>query len=800
MSPQSSAGHPRGGATRHAVFFPLLLCIRGEPSPSFKAWEKMDEGCWSWLDSFWAAKRAAAWKEAQQQPIRCKDTVLRAKWQSYRKVRVVDTSVPQVWVANVSGCPRGGRIWGNACAPMPQRFVRRCPSCHLDVPVGHLDETVVFADDGRSRLFLPRLPLRRIAKARRPSIYLLVLDAVSRQAMKSLMPRTSALFLGNKTAWNLPEGWRSAWFSSFHTLQSGGTIENFFNVPYGGILKEGNDTHRRIRCLNPFIGPEIVRNWTHTDRHLSALAHAGNARFAFSASIYIPLIHDALAADDVVPSFFEIASLVASFRGERLELERSDFTCFAGATLMEHGLAWNAARLEGGDRKLVYSHFRAFKHPLPLKHMHKLANLDIPLRRHLHKVMRRNDVAIFLLSDHGRLELMCDQRNPFLGLLVPRNWAPLLAQSDKLVSSWDVYATIRQLLAVNGSMPLPGDDLAGMVELADAGLCVQPSPQRDWSLPIPCMRPASMKPISLLAPSLIPWDRTCAQAGIFEDHCSLYGTLWWTHLCVDGGERLSQATRDLMLHFSADVTQVVWCDIGAKLAARATKHANAVLAAAGAHACWPLRVDAVELVTHEMFSTMLSKKHVVRFRLRESPARVFDATFFYTERGAVEDPDQYALLAVSQVTRYRDYEWCAPLGESTPFCRCEMRTTSEENITIGSTEKVEGGDRQARSGDMVVGAAHGAQIAACRQECKHKNLIGVHVATGGECWCGEFRFECADEVSCRKGMPFGLENAKHALGSDRGSAKRMCVCAFDPFAWQADAVPSRRAPNLNCST
>eukprot|EP00927_Polykrikos_kofoidii_P033654 TRINITY_DN2847_c0_g1_i5.p1 TRINITY_DN2847_c0_g1~~TRINITY_DN2847_c0_g1_i5.p1 ORF type:complete len:793 (-),score=66.67 TRINITY_DN2847_c0_g1_i5:273-2651(-) len=792
MSPQSSAGHPRGGATRHAVFFPLLLCIRGEPSPSFKAWEKMDEGCWSWLDSFWAAKRAAAWKEAQQQPIRCKDTVLRAKWQSYRKVRVVDTSVPQVWVANVSGCPRGGRIWGNACAPMPQRFVRRCPSCHLDVPVGHLDETVVFADDGRSRLFLPRLPLRRIAKARRPSIYLLVLDAVSRQAMKSLMPRTSALFLGNKTAWNLPEGWRSAWFSSFHTLQSGGTIENFFNVPYGGILKEGNDTHRRIRCLNPFIGPEIVRNWTHTDRHLSALAHAGNARFAFSASIYIPLIHDALAADDVVPSFFEIASLVASFRGERLELERSDFTCFAGATLMEHGLAWNAARLEGGDRKLVYSHFRAFKHPLPLKHMHKLANLDIPLRRHLHKVMRRNDVAIFLLSDHGRLELMCDQRNPFLGLLVPRNWAPLLAQSDKLVSSWDVYATIRQLLAVNGSMPLPGDDLAGMVELADAGLCVQPSPQRDWSLPIPCMRPASMKPISLLAPSLIPWDRTCAQAGIFEDHCSLYGTLWWTHLCVDGGERLSQATRDLMLHFSPDVSQVVWCNAGVKLAARAVQQANDELAAAGAHACWPLRIDVVEMLTHE---TVL-RKHIVRFRLRETPPRVFDAAFYGDSDGW--DSERLVLLSVSQVTRFRDYEWCAPFGASRHLCRCELRTASEEIAPTEPSRKELGREREVRLAELEADGAHGAQIAACRQACRRQGLIGVQPASGGGCWCGNNRYECSDEVSCRKGMPFGLENAK--LASEHGSAKTICLCAYDPFAWQANAVPSDYCAKLNCST
>eukprot|EP00927_Polykrikos_kofoidii_P033656 TRINITY_DN2847_c0_g2_i1.p1 TRINITY_DN2847_c0_g2~~TRINITY_DN2847_c0_g2_i1.p1 ORF type:complete len:856 (-),score=66.05 TRINITY_DN2847_c0_g2_i1:359-2734(-) len=791
MAPRTSAHHRRGVSIKDGLLFPFILCAGDKSSMSLKSWQDMDMDCWLQLEGFWAAKMMEASNEARQKPTRCEDTRLLTRWVGRRQLRVVDESLPHVWMANVSECPRG-RGWEGACAPVPQRVVRLCPSCHLDMTVGHQDDTVVFADDGRSALFSRGPSHRGGARSRRPNIYLLVLDSVSRQAMTTLMPHTSALFSG-KT--KLPWGWRSAWFSKYHALQHGTTVENLFSLLYGGLLKGSNDTNRGVVC-KPDQGSEIVRDWTHTDRHLSARAHVEGAKFDFSMTMNVPEIHDALAADDLAPSFFDFASLVADFRGEHLEVEGSDFTCFAGVTLAEHVLEWNAARLRFGGRMLVYSHLRGIHCPLPARDFKVLAKLDKPLHMHLDQLMRLKDVAIFLLSDHGRWDLTCDQRNPFLGLLVPSRWAPQLASSGGLTSAWDVYATVRQLLSIGGDLSLPEDDLAGMSELVGARVCVQPSPQRDLQAGLSCMPPASMKPISLLDPSLIPSNRTCAEAGISEDHCALYGTLWWTHLCVDGGERLSQATRDMMLHFSPDLTQVLWCGFGWKLAAKATKHANAVLAAAGAHACWPLRVDAVELVTHEM----LSKKHVVRFRLQESPPRVFDATFFYTEGGAITDADHYALLAVSQVTRYRDYEWCAQSGESTKFCRCETRTTLEEIITVGSSGKAKGGDRQVRSGDMVVGAAHGAQIAACRQECRHQNLMGVRPAMGGECWCGEFRFECADEVSCRKGMPFGLENARHALGRDHGFAKRMCLCAFDPFSWQADAVPSRRAPDLNCST
>ena len=462
----------------------------------------------------------------------------------------------------------------------------------------------------------------------RASIYVLVLDSVSRLTLKNFAPRFSRLLQDIAFATGTMNSSTSTWssgsssasvplsapvafeFHRFHTPVFGGTIPNLFPVFYGGsrpdcVFHQGNKTEAPVRCTEGLAGAadggdhftssslghvlkeegaqqqEQVGGHPRSSssggfaqsrrshRRLFALARSLGFRVAFSATHSFFPVHDR----DLDSRLPEIGALFDNPQDRSLE------HCVGSDPLVARVWKWNEAFLSplSVQPRFLVSHVatvRELGRPA-------MRNLDRGLTAHVKRMLwltsssndhgrsrhrpeddsvishdrwtrmrrGRRPLRILIMGDHGVADVetkgagasahtsghseTCDQQRPFLAAIVPRGPASLSREGlevqrgeqnlfqnpsavrtmqNRLVSAWDVYATLKEwILGAESGDHFRADLRPDVRELTA-------SPSVLWRGSVSSgikFRVEEMRITGLFATSL----RTCREAGVWEPHC-----------------------------------------------------------------------------------------------------------------------------------------------------------------------------------------------------------------------------------------------------------------------------------------
>lgn len=168
----------------------------------------------------------------------------------------------------------------------------------------------------------------------------------------------------------------------------------------------------------------------------------------------------------------------------------------------------------------LYSHFQA-------GHLNRrsLQHLDLALRDHFVMILtRRPDLIVVLMSDHGDVSRACDQKSPVLHFLVPSALlrarpdmaAALYSNQERIVSGWDLFATLKHLAEFQSRDSL---DVAGFQALLKQGIGeIIASPVKHFQEVTRIDLQGGFEPKSLF--QLLPLQRGCVAAGIKAHLCA----------------------------------------------------------------------------------------------------------------------------------------------------------------------------------------------------------------------------------------------------------------------------------------
>eukprot|EP00929_Paragymnodinium_shiwhaense_P068536 TRINITY_DN34486_c0_g2_i1.p1 TRINITY_DN34486_c0_g2~~TRINITY_DN34486_c0_g2_i1.p1 ORF type:complete len:375 (-),score=66.23 TRINITY_DN34486_c0_g2_i1:324-1448(-) len=353
--------------------------------------------------------------------------------------------------------------------------------------------------------------------------------------------------------------------------------------------------------------------------------------------------------------------------------ETLDTVCIGGVPYHQMVFSWveSLLKLHSSDTPLfLYAHLQAAHGTV--KH---LPGMDAALRDHLVRVLRSHpDLIVLLASDHGMVSVPCDQKMPLLHMLVPRSLTArypsislaLQRNVRELVTTWDLFWTLLQLAA--GGLGESDGELQRLDQLRHQGVDeVLLAPAKPFQETSSIKLSSAVSPQSLF--TRLPTARRCPQAGIAVQHCSV----------------IRATPRRVRCDGSALATQPVINDAGAaEEVAAVSEAAKSIcevvkLAMMRAVMAWfaetLTRLDpegrCARLTLGQLMhvdSDGRGSRYSLRFEAQEGrPQRgvfdiVFEALLWHSVR----------IVSVSQVTRYKKYEGCAPPGVPPEVCICSQ--------------------------------------------------------------------------------------------------------------------------------
>eukprot|EP00929_Paragymnodinium_shiwhaense_P107944 TRINITY_DN74298_c0_g1_i1.p1 TRINITY_DN74298_c0_g1~~TRINITY_DN74298_c0_g1_i1.p1 ORF type:complete len:799 (-),score=95.94 TRINITY_DN74298_c0_g1_i1:519-2915(-) len=526
--------------------------------------------------------------------------------------------------------------------------------------------------------------LGRVADPR-PSFYFLVLDSLTRSKVKGDMPLMKGIF-ESQFATHEPMT-----FDAFHSIAPH-TYSAVFPFLYGGM--DANSACSVARTYNmPNLAPYIegcVDPKRRLYRELRKAGYRTGVSTAFAASANIPV------------SFFRTTDLdfytpfppCDHFRKRAAQC--GELRCFANGRFADHIFNYNKKALEAGGELgppvALWSHLQG-------AHVHlsgnQLRNLDSYVSRHLLELLadaergpehaRLGNTVIVVLGDHGDETVPCANSRPFLGILAPRSLGDRLdimkQNVRRLVSMWDLRATVRHLAGVSRSTE-DGDhfDVAGLKgymrgRSGEEEIRIHPfRNDNSWRPMIPT---AKFSPRSLA--SVIRADRGCAQAGIAAIHCSLGvdPRKRFALACVPRENITKLTLQTLGLEGLKSVDDLPGAQDGSSIDVEyacsfGRAQANIILASANAHLdarapgeCKRLHLGNVEMIYVDTYL------HVFFSTVEGLPPRLFRLTM---GRVPADRPDGTTTLqefkVTEQQTRWSKYADCMPAGVDPEWCVC----------------------------------------------------------------------------------------------------------------------------------
>lgn len=296
----------------------------------------------------------------------------------------------------------------------------------------------------RTRRNFTAHPLRQ-GPARGPSIYFIILDSTSRDVVQKFAPDLRALFncehrnhIGHV-------------FRKYHTLGPAGTLHNLGPVLNGGVPR---NQCNRTRQTTGFDRHEHLRKCIKPHRRIFRRAKdKGFVSLISSCRMPLPTMVLPEDVDHYTPGGLCTNRGLEEAIRIRTHLLHScrEAYCMGGMTYTETLLRANEAfqKVYEDRQTLIMTHLEA-SHATVLD----LAQNQGVLTTHLKRVLDKRSFAssvVVVMGDHGKPTDLCDHMSPFLGAFVPKSFGPevqgvVAENAHKILSPWDMYATLRDLI------------------------------------------------------------------------------------------------------------------------------------------------------------------------------------------------------------------------------------------------------------------------------------------------------------------------------------------------------------------
>lgn len=314
-----------------------------------------------------------------------------------------------------------------------------------------------------------------------PSVYILVLDSVSRASAAAFLPQVMSLIESSgKYQDSLGHRWVN--FRKFHTVQHGGTAENMAGLYYGGLILPSSHSSAGPCNLDSqatgisawdvwyFDWAKATRHFTNTSRHMFTQFREAGFKTGWSGATRVDSTRLRLHPDidHTLPGFCN--TFFASADALNVSEPLVDGSCIGGLSMGSHILEYNERFLRmrrgGPQPHFLYSHLvgghRGLHGSKLEDHAIALSKMDGALYAHLLAVLALDPPPIVVfMSDHGMMYPECDNKRPFLYIAVPNNigcnsgpipkpnWHQLMERyTNTTVTAWDLYSTLRHLLAL----------------------------------------------------------------------------------------------------------------------------------------------------------------------------------------------------------------------------------------------------------------------------------------------------------------------------------------------------------------
>lgn len=336
----------------------------------------------------------------------------------------------------------------------------------------------------------PVWPAMLNQRARRPDVYVIILDSVSRRTLRRFAPSIHAIFQRD-------QAYHHAFsFPNFHTICGGGTLGTVYPMLHGGI-----GVHSTPAWCSEGLSdkPAWTQNYStlaecyDPKRRILKLARDAGFVAALSTNLLLQLYNDEHDPHHATcPALCNLTCLQDPPCIKRFDYANdiarcSDHICFGRDRYAKKIFNFNEevfAQYSDHSKFLLSMLHGAHNDPQDLSILER--DLWVHFQSMVFaKMSDFRDSVVVLMGDHGRKTVACDYTDPFLGVLVPRSWSASAAgraaleaiQSNAefsaagmLVTPWDLYASLRHLIAWGGGGAYDGeDDHFGLREVSQYG-------------------------------------------------------------------------------------------------------------------------------------------------------------------------------------------------------------------------------------------------------------------------------------------------------------------------------------------
>lgn len=522
-------------------------------------------------------------------------------------------------------------------------------------------------------IYEPQRPFRPFLPGieSRPNIYILTLDSTSRMSLQRHAPLTF------KTL----QRFGYTWFHRFNTLSPGGTRSTLFPLMHGGIPVNNSDpfcgSSRQDSFARNLHWEEIALRCTPEHRRLM---HRLKHQFGYRTGLAeMMMARQYLVLDEIDNRLPWFPLYNYKYHGKKAEDEpvNPDLNCVGNQlgylSVLDFVEQFFLSARPNEPPGFLYAHLSG-SHDSPKG----LRFIDGRLAEHILLMARQPNTAVIVMADHGRPDHTCDYQRPMLAIRISpslqRDLAVLKRNTDKLVTPWDIYTTVRDLASAGtegfGADEISGDELISM-----------PFARHDVPYVI---RKAHFTPSSLLRP--VP-ERSCEEAGILKGHCAVQKISYDAWVCGDIFDFEYFTIKEFRDAVDADVYERVhttgepgltaFCENMANAAQWLLDDINFFLEGADPEKrCARFSLWNVELIELDKSAALYSLQIVTR---EGNPKRVFLARFAdvgTADLNSVQDGVRtMSLHSYRQLTRFKRYEACTPARVNPEVCVCS--TTSE---------------------------------------------------------------------------------------------------------------------------